>query len=319
MLGRSLSVRLSVDRPGLVDRRVIAYILTCLSSNQMVGKHSIELDWEALKVRLGSENTRGALETQGMVILDNAFGETGAKAMREEIVFLAERGLMTPNQTRFGPHEVFRKPFIWEADMHDQFLRARVPILGSLLEREALTEGLTPALPPGLGGLRRGMKGRALKVQRNGGGGGSFAWHYDNPGKGSQRRLTCLLYLNPGWCQEHGGELVLQPFLEGSPTVIAPLMDRMLRFSSAEAADPEVLARKLRFSPSQRLVSRAVYAEEYQKSLRECMAGDTPGAKEMLAAHDDHVQAVKQNPAMQALVETLRKLKKGAGDVGMNM
>jgi hypothetical protein len=41
-----------------------------------------------------------------MVILDNAFGETGAKAMREEIVFLAERGLMTPNQTRFGPHEV---------------------------------------------------------------------------------------------------------------------------------------------------------------------------------------------------------------------
>lgn len=52
---------------------------------------------------------------------------------------------------------------------------------------------------------------------------------------------------------------------------------RQLRFSSAEAADPEVLARKLRFSPSQRLVSRAVYAEEYQKSLRECMAGDTPG------------------------------------------
>lgn len=30
----------------------------------MVGKHSIELDWEALKVRLGSEESRGALETQ---------------------------------------------------------------------------------------------------------------------------------------------------------------------------------------------------------------------------------------------------------------
>ena len=70
---------------------------------------------------------------------------------------------------------------------------------GALLENETLTEGLHLALPPSLGGLKGGMGGRALKVQRNGGGGGSFACHYDNPGRPNKRRLTCLLYLNPQW------------------------------------------------------------------------------------------------------------------------
>lgn len=44
------------------------------------------------------------------------------------------------------------------------------------------------------------VKGRALKVQRNGGGGACFPFHYDNPGRPNKRRLTCLLYLNPEWC-----------------------------------------------------------------------------------------------------------------------
>ena len=46
---------------------------------------------------------------QGMVILDDAFGEAWAAALRAEIVFLVERGEMKPNQTRFGPQEVGRE------------------------------------------------------------------------------------------------------------------------------------------------------------------------------------------------------------------
>ena len=42
-------------------------------------------------------------------------------------------------------------------------------------------------------------KGRALKVQRNGGGGACFPYHYDNPGRPNKRRLTCLIYLVPEW------------------------------------------------------------------------------------------------------------------------
>ncbi|KAM3569077.1 hypothetical protein VYU27_008821 [Nannochloropsis oceanica] len=288
----------------------------------------------------------------GVVILDTAFGAAWAEELRSDIIFLVERGEMTPNQTQFGPKEVYRKPFIWEADLHDPLLRARVPALGALLENETLTEGLHLALPPSLGGLQGGMGGRALKVQRNGGGGGSFACHYDNPGKPSKRRLTCLVYLNPLWQEGDGGELVLQPFLDESPQVIAPLMDRMvifrsdallhrvlpafrerycltvwldgtegvnsdqdlqLRFSPAEAADPLLLARKLRLSPSQRVLSRAVYAEEYEESLKDCMAGGTPGARQMLAAHAAHLEAVKRNPSLAAVVEKMREVKVSRG------
>jgi len=46
---------------------------------------------------------------QGMVILDAAFGEAWAAALRAEIVFLVERGEMQPNHTRFVPQEVGRE------------------------------------------------------------------------------------------------------------------------------------------------------------------------------------------------------------------
>lgn len=40
----------------------------------------------------------------------------------------------------------------------------------------------------------------------------------------------------------------------------------------------------LRHSPVQRVLSRGVYEEEYERSLRECMAG-ADGFEEMLGAH----------------------------------
>lgn len=54
-------------------------------------------------------------------------------------------------------------------------------------------------------------------------------------------------------------------------------MSQQLRLSRQEAHDPLTLASKLRLHPSQRAVSRPVYAEEYEASLRECMVEGTPG------------------------------------------
>ena len=53
---------------------------------------------------------------------------------------------------------------------------------------------------------------------------------------------------------------------------------KQLRLSPDEAADPHQLARRLRLHPAQRVLSRPVYAEEYEASLRECMVEGTPGA-----------------------------------------
>lgn len=49
------------------------------------------------------------------------------------------------NQT---PKQVYTKPYITEADLHDPSLRTRVPALAALLEREDLTRALTtPDMP----------------------------------------------------------------------------------------------------------------------------------------------------------------------------
>lgn len=151
--------------------------------------------------------------------------------------------------------------------------------------------------------------------------GGSFPFHYDNPGKPSRRQLTVIMYLNPQWQPGDGGELVLWPFLGGAVTV-APKLDRVAMFRSdlvlhkvlpsvkerfcftiwidgtAVNSDEDTLltrdklqfesydtaAHFFRFSPLQRVISRAVFAEEYEESLLTCVGG-TAGEQPMLRHH----------------------------------
>jgi hypothetical protein len=156
--------------------------------------------------------------------------------------------------------------------------------------------------------------------------------------------LTATL-LAHAWQPGDGGELVLSPFL--APEVaLAPLMDRCVLFLSdrmlhrtarSEGArlavttwfdgdatnapqdvglrlPPSALAdvagtvAALRASPQQRAVSRAVYAEEYARSLVACMQG-TEGEAQMLEAHAAHLAAVAANPPLARLVAALRELK----------
>ena len=56
------------------------------------------------------------------------------------------------------------------------------------------------------------------------------------------------------------------------------------------------------------LLSRGVYQEEYEASLRNCMAG-APGFEELQEAHDRHLASVRAHPAMFALTKKLRGVK----------
>ena len=151
----------------------------------------------------------------------------------------------------------------------------------------------------------------AIKLQLNTGG-GSFPWHYDNPGPPNNRILTCVVYLNPNWSEGDGGEIVLCPFLSKS-VVIPPLHRRAVFFYSdrilhrvlpsntrrvcftmwcngtnVNSKDDVMLSKEhLQFtsydeaekffaaSPLQRVISRAVYADEYLESLLQCIVSNS--------------------------------------------
>ena len=153
----------------------------------------------------------------------------------------------------------------------------------------------------------------AIKIQLNTGG-GSFPWHYDNPGPPNMRALTCVVYLNPHWKDGDGGEIVLWPFLSRS-TKVSPLHRRAVLFYSDRVLHRVLPSNKRRVcftiwipgtnvnckkdvalskdvlqftsydqaaqffaqSPLQRVISRAVYSEEYLESLLECIEGARGG------------------------------------------
>eukprot|EP00904_Undaria_pinnatifida_P010183 jgi/Undpi1/6295/HiC_scaffold_20.g08778.m1 len=253
---------------------------------------------------------------------------------------------MRPNETQFshpnGQRMQFSKPNIFEVDLHDDAIRTRLPEMDALFQQEELVEALAEAFPEGLR-LARGTRGKTLKLQRNAGSGGCFPLHYDNPGPPNKRALTCLLYLNPCWKEGDGGEVCLTPFLQ-KEKAIAPLLDRLVIFrsdrvlhrvlpcnaerfmltvwvDSPDVNSPEESTLRigrsqlndwlgfcdfLRHSPVQRVLSRGVYEEQYEQSLRDCMAG-AEGFQEMLAAHKSQVAGLKANKGLYGIVERLRQ------------
>lgn len=69
----------------------------------------------------------------------------------------------------------------------------------------------------------------------------------------------------------------------------------------------------LQSTPLQRSLSRAVYREEYELSLIECM-GNALGGAEMLAYHRAYCAGVERNKPLFALIEALRDWKAGNVD-----
>ena len=285
-----------------------------------------------------------ALLRDGYVVCD---GFPLASELRDDVQALCHAGLLGPNRTSFGPY-VFVKPHIEEADLHDPRLRHLLPGLPRLTAWfEESAGSFAQALSAGLPGLQISAGARAVKVQVNRGSGGCFPVHYDNPGPPSRRAVTLLLYLNPGWKPEDGGELVLMPFLQPE-VVLAPLHGRAVFFLADRVAhrvlpshaerlmmttwfdglavnapadinlslpptalsDMPATAAALRASGLQRSVSRAVYAEEYDASLMECMQGTGGEVLEgMTQAHEQHLASVQRNAPLRRLVDELRRMK----------
>jgi hypothetical protein len=67
----------------------------------------------------------------------------------------------------------------------------------------------------------------------------------------------------------------------------------------------------LRLSPAQRIVARPVYAEEFELSLRECMAGDAAaeGLSRMLQSHVHYLTGLQTNEPLSTVVDLLRAVK----------
>jgi len=244
-----------------------------------------------------------------------------------------------------GAVALFTKPNIYELDLHDVNIRKMLTEFNELFDRggDDLVSALNHHLP--CLQLVSGPNGKTIKLQINKGNGGCFPHHYDNPGRPNKRQLTCLLYLNKDWKNGDGGELQLTPFL-GKKVIIEPLFDRFVIFYSDRVlhrvlpavvmrhcftiwidgsqtnTDDDVLLKAkhidaseqgfmqsveaLRRSPLQRVLSRSIYAEEYEQSLRECMK-DSDGGDVMISAHRLHLRAASANPRLQAFVDRCRQ------------
>uniref|UniRef100_A0A7S1J8X9 Fe2OG dioxygenase domain-containing protein n=1 Tax=Eutreptiella gymnastica TaxID=73025 RepID=A0A7S1J8X9_9EUGL len=238
------------------------------------------------------------------------------------------------------------KPNIHELDLHHEDLREKVPEINELFwQSHALAahlNGLLPRLQ-----LTTRPAQHTLKAQCNTGHGGCFPLHYDNPAPPDKRRLSALLYLNPDWKPGDGGEIVVSPFL-GQPTTIEPCMDRLVLFfsetmlhrvlpcyaerycltiwldSDMANKDQEVLgSHKIPTVPGldadmiailnkpsvQKQLSRAVYEEEYEESIRQCFAGSNKGIDAMLARHSQAVAGIRGQPELSHMVDLLRACK----------
>ena len=146
---------------------------------------------------------------------------------------------MKPNKVQFltsqGPVEV-TKPNVYEADLHDDAVRGRLPRLAQLFEsHEVELVRLMNDTWPELNltchkdDPAAHAKTFTLKLQANDG--GCFPWHYDNPSKPNKRRMTFALYLCEDWSTDVGGEVVVMPFLQPQ-VVVAPRFNRLLLFRS---------------------------------------------------------------------------------------
>ena len=213
-----------------------------------------------LKALVGQDSHLTSLVEDGYAIIDNAFQEDHAKALRQEIIDLESQNFFEPNKVQFnlpGRNEpiIATKPGVFEIDLHDQNKRSAAPHFARLFHGEAFSSSLQPveeALAIKSNSqktpvrLQAGPNGKTIKLQINRG--GAFPIHYDNPGRPNKRRWTCLLYLNPGWTKGDGGEVVLVPFGQpGTGVTVEPLFNRLLVFRSDLLLHRVLTASKKRF------------------------------------------------------------------------
>jgi hypothetical protein len=198
---------------------------------------SAEVVFERLLDAFAGQRMVASLQERGVAVVDAPFNEAFANRLKDEVDNLHNNGAMLPNEVRFTAEAsngkgaiTATKPHIFEADLHEERLRAR----DDLVAFRALFDVVCPKIVEAVQAvgfernLVKGSAGCAVKLQYNIGQGGCFPLHYDNPGNPNRRQLTCLVYLNPDWKDGDGGELEVVPFVSGTPSRIRPLFNRMV-------------------------------------------------------------------------------------------
>ena len=161
------------------------------------------------------------LET-GYAVVDDAISPALAAELHACCAALHESRVLRQHRFGFRPSasakpQIFEKPHIFECELGEpQFLASEHAqrLLAALAALDC-ADSARAAFPELR--LLPGVDAVTVKLQCNEGGGGCFPLHYDNAGPPSKRRLTCLVYLNPGWADGDGGELQLAPSPSAHP------------------------------------------------------------------------------------------------------
>ncbi|KAL9189193.1 hypothetical protein ACHAXT_011683 [Thalassiosira profunda] len=289
-------------------------------------------------------------------VVDNFLPQELADRLLDDAERLHSDGQFQQHQFQFGGQRLM-KPSVYEMDLSDP---SRTSAFGDLGAWEEVVTELGPSFVQQMDEVDRAQPATssllsldtdappAIKVQLNSGG-GSFPWHYDNPGPPNKRKLTCVIYLNPSWESGDGGEICLWPFL-GKRIVIPPLHRRAVFFYSDrvlhrvlpskvrrvcftvwcngtnvnEKKDVMLSKDVLQFtsydeaqeffaqSPLQRVISRAVYSDEYLESLLECIVcnyGGKDGGGDEDIPKERRDMLVKQHEAsVMGIMTKLRPL-----------
>lgn len=302
--------------------------------------------------QLLTDDVRKQLQTEGYAVLDGGAPTDVAEAFLNEIAHAEQQGLLKPNKVQFllkdGATEV-TKPNVFEGDMHDAALREKLPTFADLFAHVgAFIEMFNETCPWLQLNNPSDTPQREITIKAQVNRGGCFPWHYDNPSPPNKRMLTMALYLCPDWQPAAGGELVVMPFLKPQ-VVVPPRFNRLVLFSSdrmlhrvlpacpssvrrcftvwfdsdATNPDDDVNLRakhlvedsipRLMTTPLQRSLSRAVYDEEYRRSLAECFGRATRDGKLSMMIHNAHVAPLLGRDDTKEFVALLRK-RRPAGD-----
>lgn len=292
-------------------------------------------------------------DLNGYCVLPAPFSEALIETISAEVqkCFHTIPGGKTQNEVQFlttdGPVQLL-KPHIFECDLHQSEIRKQLPFFESLFEgqlgqlvevlreRIGTLEDLVPFESP-----EETAANVTLKLQMNEG--GSFPWHYDNPGKPNKRRLTMAVYLTEGWVEGVGGDIQLMSFLE-PPVAVPPAANTVVLFRSdsvlhrtmplnterghvrycftvwfdgmltngnedlylraAQLREDDILF--IKRSPVQRSLARAVYCEEFRQGIMDCFGKESSACTVALAEHEAHVRQIRRNEAVSRFVDILR-------------
>lgn len=189
------------------------------------------------------------LRAQGYAVVDGFLGDSLMLALRREAEALYTGGKMDVSQsTRFCSETnqvvTYDKRNVFSAQMQGGDAYYESPRLHEyvLATVRAIHPWISEAFPEAHLSPQLASNKLAVCV----GDGSSYDKHYDNSGESDLRKLTVLLYLNPDWRPELGGQFRIFSFDQAAPgkdsaagdhtkpshTDIDPIGDRLLVFWS---------------------------------------------------------------------------------------